>query len=101
MTPTTLTVYCHEIEGGDILVSHLGQRVGANGTSSLLYYGHRWYVYSTRDRLICTLDGDDTVEVIRNVGDGEGTVEAEAAATPTPCPPHGLARIRGLYMVVT
>lgn len=119
MSPTEITVLPHELEPGDIITDYLGQRVGGYDPPSLLYYNGGWWVWSTLDKLICILDGGVAVEVIRNVADeivaegasqagrvvsphrGRSLDTAASSATSDACPPHGLARIRGLYMVVT
>lgn len=117
MTPTTITVRPHELEPGDILTTHLGQRVGGYDPPSLLLYAGQWHVWSSLDRKICTLPAGVEVEVIRNVADDEAwkideQFRREVEALPhideasdfarshtDECSPHGIVRSRGLYVV--
>lgn len=123
MTPTTITVRPHELEPGDIIVDHLGQRVGGFDPPSLLLYDNRWYVWSSLDKLICILPGDAEVEVLRHVGDAGPDYYSQPVTldldddpsklrpvklVPAPpdddsldwLPPHGIVRSRGLKLVV-
>ena len=76
MTVTTHTVRVHEIEDGDILTRHLGQRVRL----PLLCDGQIWSLYNHRGRLICMLPCSVDVEVIRGM------------PTTDDCDPQGIER---------